>query len=72
MESLFGGISAAVLHPLRPIGGQASVNSKVETVEDLRDRRRRLHVGMCKLVKEDVALEAERILTDAEVRVMVL
>ncbi len=33
---------------------QASVNPKAETCEDLKSRRKRLHVGMCKLALEDL------------------
>ena len=33
---------------------QASVNPKAETCEDLQSRRKRLHVGMCKLAREDL------------------
>ncbi len=39
--------------------GQASVNPKAETVEELQSRRKNLHMGMCKLLKEDLALLAE-------------
>ncbi len=34
---------------------QASVNPKAETVEDLQSRRKNLHVGMCKLLREDLS-----------------
>ena len=34
---------------------QASVNPKVETVDDLVNRRKALHVGMCKLLHDDLA-----------------
>ena len=40
-------------------GGQASVNPKAETVEELQARRKNLHLGMCKLLREDLALKAE-------------
>jgi hypothetical protein len=33
---------------------QASVNPKAESCEDLKSRRKRLHVGMCKLAREDL------------------
>ncbi len=36
--------------------GQASVNPKAETVEELLGRRRTLHLGMLKLAQEDLAL----------------
>jgi hypothetical protein len=37
-------------------GGQASVNPKAETVEELLGRRKNLHLGMMKLAREDLAL----------------
>ncbi len=37
-------------------GGQASVNPKAETVEELQGRRKNLHLGMLKLAREDLAL----------------
>ena len=37
--------------------GQVSINPKVETVDDLKDRRRRLHLGMRKLLQEDLHLK---------------
>ena len=40
----------------RRVSGQASVNSKVETVEELLARRKNLHMGMLKLAREDLAL----------------
>ena len=46
----------------RGCGRQASVNPKAETCEDLQSRRKRLHLGMCKLAGEDLerkALEKE-------------
>ena len=39
--------------------GQATVNPRAETVEELQCRRKNLHKGMCKLLKEDLALLAE-------------
>jgi hypothetical protein len=36
--------------------GQASVNSKLETVEELQGRRMKLHLGMLKLTREDLFL----------------
>ena len=39
---------------------QASVNSKVETVEELKGRRKTLHLGMLKLAQEDLALDDPR------------
>jgi hypothetical protein len=36
--------------------GQASVNPKAETVEELQGRRKGLHMGMLKLAREDLAL----------------
>ena len=36
-------------------GAQASVNPKAETVEELQARRKNLHLGMCKLLLEDLA-----------------
>ena len=41
-------------------GGQASVNPKAETVEELQGRRKALHLCMCKLLREDLALKAEQ------------
>jgi hypothetical protein len=38
---------------------QASVNPKAETVEELQGRRKALHLGMLKLLREDLALKAE-------------
>jgi hypothetical protein len=38
---------------------QASINPKAETVEELQARRKNLHMGMCKLLKEDLVLIAE-------------
>jgi hypothetical protein len=35
---------------------QASINPKIETVEELEQRRKRLHLGMCKLLQEDLSL----------------
>jgi hypothetical protein len=40
----------------RRCGGQASVNSKVETVEELQGRRKTLHLGMLRLGREDLVL----------------
>jgi hypothetical protein len=37
-------------------GTQASVNPKAETVEELQERRKNLHMGMLKLAREDLAL----------------
>ncbi len=34
------------------------MNPKAETVEELQGRRKNLHMGMCKLLKEDLALQA--------------
>ena len=39
--------------------GQASVNPKAETVEDLLERRRNLHVGMLKLAREDLTFHLQ-------------
>ena len=47
-------------------GGQASVNPKAETVEELKGRRKALHLGMCKLLREDLALKAEQRLADLQ------
>ena len=38
--------------------GQASVNPKAETVEELQSRRKRLHLGMVKLAREDLERQA--------------
>jgi hypothetical protein len=40
------------------------VNPKAETVEELQARRKNLHMGMCKLLKEDLVLLAESKLAD--------
>ena len=37
-------------------GGQASVNPKAETVEELQGRRKHLHMGMLRLAREDLNL----------------
>jgi hypothetical protein len=47
------------------MGAQASVNPKAETVEELRRRRKNLHMGMCKLLKEDLSIQAEATLADS-------
>ncbi len=49
---------------------QASVNPKAETVEDLQRRRKGLHLGMCKLLREDLSIMAEQraAANDQEVR----
>ena len=47
-------------------GMQASVNPKAETVEELQGRRKALHLGMCKLLREDLALKAEQRLADQQ------
>lgn len=43
------------------------MNPKAETVEELQGRRKRLHLGMCKLLREDLAHLAEQKLLKAEV-----
>ena len=40
------------------------MNPKAETVEELLCRRKNLHLGMCKLLREDLALTAEQLLAD--------
>ena len=40
------------------------MNPKVETVEELLCRRKNLHLGMCKLLREDLALMAEQLLAE--------
>jgi hypothetical protein len=58
-----------VTMPAWGLGRQASVNPKTETVEDLKARRKNLHMGMLKLAKEDLhhtlqaALNAFQVLT---------
>ena len=47
---------ARVCVRVRVCVGQASVNPKVETVEELLARRKNLHLGMMKLAMEDLAL----------------
>ena len=44
------------------------MNPKVETVEELQGRRRRLHLGMCKLLREDLAFKAADGAADAGAR----
>ena len=46
----------AICGRVRVGGVQASVNPKVETVEELQARRKNLHLGMMKLAKEDLNL----------------
>ena len=46
-------------------GLQASVNPKAETVEELQSRRKNLHMGMCKLLREDISIQAEAELTES-------
>ena len=41
---------------MRVRGGQASVNPKADTVEELQGRRKALHLGMHKLAQQDLAL----------------
>ncbi len=36
------------------------MNPKAETVEELQRRRKGLHLGMCKLLREDLSIMAER------------
>jgi hypothetical protein len=47
-------------------GAQASVNPKAETVEELQGRRKALHMGMLKLLREDLVLSAESMLADSK------
>ena len=42
------------------------MNPKAETVEELQGRRKALHLGMCKLLREDLALKAEQRLADPQ------
>jgi len=44
-----------VIFPLK-----ASVNPKAETLEELHMRRKSMHLGMCKLLREDLALGLEQ------------
>ena len=46
---------------------QASVNAKVETVEELQARRKNLHMGMCELLREDLAHKADEMLSESSV-----
>jgi hypothetical protein len=39
---------------------QASVNPKAESCEELESRRKRLHMGMIKLAREDLAREVTK------------
>ena len=64
MQSLLGVCAGLFARILRRCGDQASVNPKAETVEELQSRRKNLHMGMCKLLKEDLSLQAEAILAD--------
>ncbi len=36
------------------------MNPKAETVEDLQRRRKGLHLGMCKLLREDLSIMADQ------------
>ena len=36
------------------------MNPKAETVEELQRRRKALHMGMCKLLREDLSILAEQ------------
>jgi len=47
-------------------GGQVSVNPKADTVEELQGRRKRLHMGMCKLLRDDLAFLAAARLADLD------
>ena len=62
------GSSGGCLGALRGEGGggvwQASVNSKVETVEELKGRRKTLHLGMLRLGREDLVLALQAALDD--------
>jgi hypothetical protein len=40
------------------VRAQVSVNPKAETVEELQSRRKNLHMGMCKLLREDLSIQA--------------
>ena len=46
---------------------QASVNTKVETVEELQARRKNLHMGMCELLREDLDDKADEMLSESSV-----
>jgi hypothetical protein len=46
---------------------QASVNAKVETVEELQARRKKLHMGMCELLREDLSYKADEKLSGSSV-----
>ncbi len=52
---------------MRPAWVQASVNAKVETVEELQARRKNLHLGMCELLREDLAYKADEKLSGCSV-----
>ncbi len=43
-----------------------SVNPKADTVEELQGRRKRLHMGMCKLLRDDLAFLAAARLADLD------
>ncbi len=43
------------------------MNPKTETVEELRNRRKNLHMGMLKLAREDLALRLQAELDSFEV-----
>jgi hypothetical protein len=49
-------------------GMQASVNPKAETVDELQARRKNLHLGMCKLLCEDLAYLIEQRLVDLKAK----
>ncbi len=46
---------------------QAGINAKAETVDDLQGRRKRLHIGMCKLAREDLSVRIDLTLADFKV-----
>ncbi len=54
-----------VMRGARAWGAQASVNPKAETVEELQARRKSLHLGMCKLLREDLSILAEKTAEEA-------
>ena len=47
--------------------GQASLNPKVETVEELQSRRKNLHMGMVKLARQDLSLTLQAALDEFSV-----
>ncbi len=41
-------------------GAQATVSPKIQTVEELQGRRKALHIGMCTITRENLALTLQK------------